>query len=270
MAIPHRRGVQGEPDLAGLLNRGGSLPLYYQLQEILKEKIESNVWAPGGSLPPEPELAALFGVSRVVVRQALAILEDDRQIIRVRGRGTLVAAPKLSYRIGGLSHMLVTPRSDDLVIELMDTRLMDVEPRTRQMLAAPADEKIIRITTMVLFQKKPLVISYSYFRHRRVRILTDFLRDGHPIPANLTLAELGVRLTRSENTVETSQCGQFEADRFGIDHRSPVFLAQCREFERVDGGEVPFEVARVECRGDILRLTFNTAESGVMAQVVRP
>src|SRR5438067_10879152 len=63
------------------LDRRSFVPLYYQLQEVLKEQIESGKWQPGDAMPSEPELAQALGVSRVVVRQALAILEDDHQIV---------------------------------------------------------------------------------------------------------------------------------------------------------------------------------------------
>src|SRR6266540_5432062 len=83
------------------LDRTSAVPLYHQLQEVLKEQIESGLWQPGYALPSEPELGRRFGVSRVVVRMALAILEDDRQIVRIRGRGTFIAKPKLNYRACG-------------------------------------------------------------------------------------------------------------------------------------------------------------------------
>src|SRR5918997_4678363 len=92
------------------LDRSSFVPLYYQLQELLKEQIESGAWKPGERMPSEPELARRFGISRVVVRQALAILEDDRQIVRIKGRGTFVAPPKLDARAGGLSRVLIAPR----------------------------------------------------------------------------------------------------------------------------------------------------------------
>ena len=84
------------------LDRMSFVPLYYQLQEILKEEIESGLWQPGDRLPSEPTLARRFGVSRVVVRQALAILEDDRQISRVRGnnmRAHSLCANRLETKI---------------------------------------------------------------------------------------------------------------------------------------------------------------------------
>jgi DNA-binding transcriptional MocR family regulator len=79
-------------------------------------------WGTGEALPSEPELGRRFGVSRVVVRQALAILEDDRQIVRVKGRGTFVAEPKLDARAGGLSRSLVVPRPADVAIQVLDVR----------------------------------------------------------------------------------------------------------------------------------------------------
>src|ERR1700677_3761812 len=115
MAVPPKSGRAsglGELD-PGRLDRSSVVPLYYQLQELLKEQIESGVWGPGDPLPSEPELARGLGVSRVVVRQALAILDDDRQIVRLRGRGTFVAEPKLGHRAGGLSRLLVAPRGPE-------------------------------------------------------------------------------------------------------------------------------------------------------------
>ena len=70
---------------------------------------------------------------------------------------------------------------------------------------------------------------------------------------DLVLADHGIELAEARLAVETSQCGQFEADRFGIPHRAPVFLAMCTELRRDGERTRPFEVARVEYRGDLLR-----------------
>ena len=60
-------------------------------------------------IPPEADLCATYGVSRTVVRQALAILEQDYANIRVRGSGTIfVATPKVEQRAGGFSRLLAS------------------------------------------------------------------------------------------------------------------------------------------------------------------
>jgi DNA-binding GntR family transcriptional regulator len=234
------------------LNRSSFVPLYYQLQELLKEQIESSVWLPGDVLPSEPELARTLGVSRVVVRQALAILEDDRQIVRVRGRGTFVAQPKLEHRAGGLSRLLAGPRDPEIEIQVLDKSRVGVEQSIRQSLEA-GDESVLRITTLMTVRGVALAIGYSFFRESEVGWLAEAAHVGRPLPAGLTLADYGIELTRSVVSIETSQCGRFEATHFGVPPRSAVFLVLCREYRRSDGGEAPFEVARVEYRGDVLQ-----------------
>lgn len=58
--------------------------------ESLLDRIVSGEHPPGSMLPREPELGALFGVSRSVIREGLKVLEE-RGLVRVRrGHGTVV------------------------------------------------------------------------------------------------------------------------------------------------------------------------------------
>ncbi len=61
----------------------------------LVQTIRLGVVAPAESLPPERELAALYGVSRDTVREAIRELADTGFLVRRRGRygGTFVADP---------------------------------------------------------------------------------------------------------------------------------------------------------------------------------
>jgi GntR family transcriptional regulator len=235
------------------LDRKSFVPLYYQLQELLKEQIESGVWSTGDPLPSEPQLAERLGVSRVVVRQALAILEDDRQIVRIRGRGTFVAPPKLEHRAGGLSRLLAAPRERDFTIGVLDSQVVPGERSIRDRLEIGNAEEVLRVTTLLSHRSVSLAISYSFFRRAEVEWLERLAHVGRDLPREVVLADHGFALTRSEVSIEASQCGQFEADRFGIDVHAPVFLVLGREMHEVDGREAPFEVARVEYRADLLQ-----------------
>jgi GntR family transcriptional regulator len=244
------------------LDRTSFVPLYYQLQELLKEQIESGAWKPGDMLPSEPALARRYGISRVVVRQALAILQDDGQIVRVQGRGTFVAEPKLDARAGGLARLLATPRPPEVTIDVLEVGTPPVEPSIRSELRVGERERILRLTTVLSVGDLPLGIAYSFFRADDVRWLEDAARPGRALPRDLVLAAHGVELAGSSLSIETSQCGQFEADRFGIPHRSAVFLVLCTELRRAPEGSVPFEVARVEYRGDLLQFRLEVGGEG--------
>ena len=243
------------------LDRSSFVPLYYQLQELLKEQIESGVWEPGERMPSEPELARRYRVSRVVVRQALAILEDDRQVTRVQGRGTFVAQPKLDTRAGGLARLLAAPREPDVVIEVLEAGASRVERSIRKALDVEAADEVVRLTTAMSVGGTPLAITYSFFRGEEVGWLLDEAEVGRPLPHDLVLADHGIELARSTMSIETSQCGQFEADRFGIAARSAVFLVLCTEFRTGGHGDsIPFEVARVEYRGDLLQFRLEVSQ----------
>jgi GntR family transcriptional regulator len=246
---------------ADALDRSSFVPLYYQLQELLKEQIESGGWRPGDRLPSEPELARRYGVSRIVVRQALAILQDDGQILRVQGRGTFVSEPKLDARAGGLSRLLVSPRPPDVDIEVLEVGTPPVEPSIRSSLGAGHEERVLRLTTGLSVKGVPLAIMYSFFRTEEASWLEEAARGHRTMPRDLVLADHGIELASSALSIETSQCGQFEADRFGIPHRSAVFLVLVTELRRSGGGAAPFEVARVEYRGDLVQLRLEASGS---------
>ena len=67
------------------------IPLYSRVSSIIQNKILSGQYEPNDKLPTEDELVDYFGVSKITVRNALALLETDGLIFRTRGKGTFVS-----------------------------------------------------------------------------------------------------------------------------------------------------------------------------------
>jgi GntR family transcriptional regulator, transcriptional repressor for pyruvate dehydrogenase complex len=59
--------------------------------DVLREKIESGVWAPGVQVPTEKELSAQLDVSRATIREALTRLKNEGYLHSVQGKGAFVA-----------------------------------------------------------------------------------------------------------------------------------------------------------------------------------
>ena len=53
------------------LSRNTFEPLYYQIREDIREKINGNEYPPNSMIPSEAELCEIYGVSRVTVRRAV-------------------------------------------------------------------------------------------------------------------------------------------------------------------------------------------------------
>src|SRR4026207_2087907 len=67
------------------------IPLYYQVQHTISQRIGRGEYAPGTQLPSESEFSRELGVSRVTVREALRVLAQEGILVKIQGRGTFVA-----------------------------------------------------------------------------------------------------------------------------------------------------------------------------------
>lgn len=105
------------------------LPLYHRIARVIRLRIESGEYVENGLLPAEEELCAEFKVSRITIRQALAILKQDGLIYSKAGYGTVVRAeskgPKYIKVVGSLA---------DLVNFGLETNF---KPIAKKLVAAP-------------------------------------------------------------------------------------------------------------------------------------
>ncbi|MBF9070065.1 GntR family transcriptional regulator [Streptacidiphilus fuscans] len=73
-------------------------PKYWHLRTVLVRTIDAE-FSTGEVLPNERDLAARFGVARATLRQALDQLELEGRLVRRRGIGTLIAAPRIGIPV---------------------------------------------------------------------------------------------------------------------------------------------------------------------------
>jgi len=80
--------------------RGGE-SLVMQVGESLRRAIASGKYGPGDRLPSEVELTEAHGVSRTVVREAVAALRSDGLVEVRQGAGIFVIAPEAANASAG-------------------------------------------------------------------------------------------------------------------------------------------------------------------------
>src|SRR3954471_1742815 len=135
LARPRPARAQAAPDGAGAtaaVDRSRFVPLYFQIAEILKDRIDAGTWSAGDRFPSERELIEEFGVSRTAIRPALDLLESDGQLVRVKGRGTFVAAPKPPLGVAALAHLLSHPLPDGTAVRILAAARRRPEPYVRE------------------------------------------------------------------------------------------------------------------------------------------
>ncbi|WP_327211712.1 FadR/GntR family transcriptional regulator [Rhizobium ruizarguesonis] len=99
---------------------GGRQRLAQQVIDQLRAQIETGTLRVGDQLPTEPQLEATFGVSRTVVREAIADLRSAGFVKPIQGKGVFVADPK-AHSV--LSLTPVEIKSIPETLELLEFRM---------------------------------------------------------------------------------------------------------------------------------------------------
>jgi GntR family transcriptional repressor for pyruvate dehydrogenase complex len=105
-----------------------------QIEKMIAEKMK-----PGDKLPPERQLADMFGVSRSSIRDAIRTLELSGLVEARQGLGTVVRERSAEAAVNTVTQVLVQKRK--MVSELLDVRKM-IEPplAARAAVHATSDE----------------------------------------------------------------------------------------------------------------------------------
>jgi GntR family transcriptional regulator len=238
--------------------RGGQVPLYYQLGEILKQKLEGGDWAPGTLFPSEREIEEHFGVSRAVVRPALSLLERDGAIYRRRGSGTYVAAPKRLVPIRGLIRSLQESRFSDSRIVVLRIRQQTNDQLIADSLDVASGETVAQVTSMLRLDK-PICLLDCFFPVERVPWLLGAALSlkGAEEPA---LGE-PLKLTGIDVSFEASSCGPWTAKSLGVRTGDPALIGRLVQYGIPAGQsrERPVELTRIVARSDISQFHYEAA-----------
>ncbi len=80
------------------IDKKSPVPVYYQLKNIILEKIKEGKYLNGDLIPSERELSESLSISRMTVRQALNQLVAEGVLFREKGKGTYVSRSKIIQR----------------------------------------------------------------------------------------------------------------------------------------------------------------------------
>jgi GntR family transcriptional regulator len=227
--------------------RDKAIPLYYQLETILRRKILSGDYKPDKPLPSEDMLAEEYQVSRITVRQALASLEQDGLVLRQRGKGTFVSEKVSDFRLP-----LFTGSIEDLVLmgihtdtEVLSSDWIDAPENIREKLQA-ISEKVLRIEKIRSIEGSPFSHVFNYLPH-------DI---GQEVPAELVTQkpmlmiledELGIRATQAEQSVEATIADAEVASMLEIRVGDPLLKVERTVYDHKDR---PVEYVSVLYRAD--------------------
>ncbi len=232
------------------VDRSSPMPLYFQLKQLLLEKITSHAWKPGDLVASEQELQTSHQLSRTTVRQALTELVAEGRLVRQRGRGTFVAQPKFqrSPRHRGISQFL-TEQGHIPALKVVDAEFVTPPAVVREALQLIGEQRAYRIRRVRLADDLPIGILSTYIAESVMKqIDLEALSAGESLNYLSKLPQM--RQTHIQRAIEAVPARDEEARLLKVRKGAPMLLIE-RTVSGVDGA--PIEFMRAIYRGDRLK-----------------
>jgi len=234
------------------INRQIPLPYYYQLEEILREEIESGKWLVDQKIPSEAELCEAFNVSRTVVRQAISELVAKGLLYRRKGKGTFVAKPKINesliQNLTGFYEDMVA-RGLTPVTQVLAQKTSPASKKVAEKLGIPEGTPVIEIERLRSVNDQPIVLVTTYLPYE---LCTGLLQEDLTNQSLYHLLEYkyDLRIARGRRTIEAVAANEREAHLLQVKRNAPLVLLDSVSY--LEDGR-PIEYFHALHRGDRAR-----------------
>jgi GntR family transcriptional regulator len=162
--------------------KSGPLPRYYQLREIIRERIVSGDWSPGALIPSERELCERYGISRMTARQSITDLVNEGLLYREQGKGTYVGRPKIAQQL-----LRLTGFTEDMKVReqrpgarVLTAEMWPADQETAERLRIRIGQPVYLLRRLRLADAEPLALETSCISFIGCERLlnNDFERDS--------------------------------------------------------------------------------------------
>lgn len=234
-----------------VLDKNGFIPLYYQIQRVLMEKIQSGELSEGDLLASEEELARKYQVSRMTARQALHGLKSRGYAHSQKGRGTFVTRPKLEKNIMHLRGFTedMKQRGMQPSSQLLEQAVIPAGEELAESLKIHPEASVMKLRRLRLADGIPMALEASHIPLAPFPGLERINFAKHSL--YFTLREnYGVRVAWADEVIEALPSTKEESELLTIPRRSSV-LSISRIIITTE--QTPIEVAYSRYRGDRYR-----------------
>ena len=251
------------------INKNSPVPYYYQLEQLLREKIENSKLKPGDNLPSEAELCSTFGVSRTVVRQALNKLCQDGIVYKEKGRGTFVAKPKLQEKFVQRTYGFYQEMKEKgLGVEskILEHKLVEPPIRIKTLLKLSEGQKVVKTSRLRSVNKELIMFTTTYVRSDLCPGLEKEDLTNRSL-YQLLWDKYRLKISYGQRTLEAVAASKYEADMLKVPRGSPVVYLESVSYL---GDGTPFEYFEAWHRGDRCKFAIELVPAEEIKKIVLP
>ena len=234
-------------------------PLYSRVETVLASEIADGALKVGDQLPTEDSLIARFEVSRITVRRAVQNLVRRGLVEIRRGKGTFVAAPKITQELTELSGFVEDMHAVGRkpTARVLGREIVTADATVASRLALTKGERVVRIRRVRLANGVPISFDDTYLPLEiGKKIMTDNLKV-EPI-FSLLERKYDVPLIEAEYKLEAVAAEAEVAEALRVKRGSPIFRIERTTYSK---GNRPVDYETLYYRGDLVRFVTRLART---------
>jgi len=194
------------------IDKETGVPLYLQINEVIREMIDDGEIKEGDVIMPERELAIFQEVSRMTVNKAIAKLVEEGYLTRVQGSGTTVAKKRRISRYEGVESLseIQTKTGTDVYSKIISFQEMGLSKWIKRKLHTDSEwgYKVKRVRYL---EDEPSVIESIYLSKEMCPDLTMELVKNHSMH-ELYTKRYGHNLSQAEQIIKPVMLKEDQAE----------------------------------------------------------
>jgi GntR family transcriptional regulator len=243
-------------------------PLYSRVETVLATEIIDGALKVGDQLPTEDSLISRFDVSRITVRRAIQNLVGRGLVEIRRGKGTFVAAPKITQELTELSGFVEDMHAlgRKPTARVISKEIVTANTIVAAHLALTKGQRVVRIRRVRLADGIPLSFDETYLPLEiGKRVMSNNLRT-EPI-FSLLERKYDIPLVEAEYKLEAVAAEPEVAAALRVKPGSPIFQIERTSYST---GNRPVDYEKLYYRGDLTRFVTRLARRPSIASGPAP
>ncbi|MBQ3338718.1 MAG: GntR family transcriptional regulator [Atopobiaceae bacterium] len=209
-------------------------PIYLQLREVVRSKIEEGEYLPGMAIPSENELSEMYGVNRLTVRNAVDALVNEGLLRRIQGKGAFVVGDRLERDLDSLSgfRQTIHERNAEPGTKVLAKTRRKAGGKYARIFGIGEDDDIFYVRRLNTANGEPISVEHTFIPAAKVPKL-----DGIDLGV-FSLYEVygfyGVSPVRAYETLDLVTLEARDARMLGVDPGQVVLLFTCYTYDKDD------------------------------------
>ncbi len=229
------------------------LPRYYQLANILRERVSKGELAARQPIPSERQLEKDYSVSRTTIRQAIDLLIRQGYLYREHGKGTFVSPQKLQKGISELTSFTEDMKRRGILPGQKILEIGYIKPPDdvcSHLELPPGYDRVLRIERLRLGDGAPMGLQTSYYVLPEGQTISREELEEQGSTYRILQEKFHLIPTEADENLEVALAGSREAFLLQIEPGSPLLVSERTTYSQ---SRQVIEFVRILYRGDRYR-----------------